>query len=76
MEKLISVLSSEKPGIDWANETDVLEDGLLDSMDLISIIPAIEEAFDIEIGMEYMDTENFESAEKMWAMIQEIQGEA
>ncbi len=76
MEQLIEVLNGVKSGIDWANEEELLEDGLLDSMDLVSIIPALEEAFGIEIGMEYMDTENFENVGKMWAMVQEIQGEA
>ncbi len=76
MDKLIEVLDGVKAGIDWADEDELLEDGILDSMDLIGIIPAIEEAFDIEIGMEYMDTDNFENVERMWAMIQEIKGEA
>ncbi len=76
MEQLINVLNGVKQGIDWSNENSLVEDGLLDSIDLINIIPALEEAFDIEIGMEYMDAENFENLETMWTMIQEIKGEA
>ncbi len=76
MDQLIEVLNGVKAGIDWAGEEALLEDGVLDSMDLITIIPAIEGAFDIEISMEYMDTENFENVDRMWAMIREIQGEA
>ena len=37
-------------------------------------IPQLESVFEIEIGMEYMDEENFESVETMWNMINEIQG--
>ncbi len=74
MDELVDVLDSVKKGINWKEETALVEDGLIDSMDLINLIPALEDAFGIEIGMEYMDTENFENLDSMWAMIQEIRG--
>ncbi len=74
MDELVDVLDSVKRGINWKEEKALVEDGLIDSMDLINLIPALEDAFGIEIGMEYMDTENFENLDSMWAMIQEIRG--
>ncbi len=74
MDELVLVLDGVKKGINWREETALVEDGLIDSMDLINLIPALEEAFNIEIGMEYMDAENFENLDSMWQMIQEIRG--
>lgn len=74
MEQLLNVLNETKGGIDWQNEKELVTDGLLDSIDLVAIIPKLEGAFGIEIGMEYLDAENFENIEAMWDMIQEIKG--
>jgi acyl carrier protein len=37
------------------------------------MIAEIEDTFDIEIDMEYMTNENFDTVEAMWNMIQELQ---
>ncbi len=74
MEELLKVLKEIRDEVDWENEKQLISDGLLDSIDLVAIIPQLESVFEIEIGMEYMDEENFESVETMWNMINEIQG--
>ena len=73
MEKIIEILTSIKSGVDWANEDQIVTDGLLDSIDVTELITALEEEFDIEIGMEYMENENFDSVAAMWDMVQELQ---
>ncbi len=74
MEELLKVLKEIRDEVDWENEKQLISDGLLDSIDLVAIISQLESVFEIEIGMEYMDEENFESVETMWNMINEIQG--
>ena len=32
----------------------------------------LEDEFDVEIGMEYMENENFDSAAAIWEMIEEL----
>jgi len=73
MEKIIEILTSIKSGVDWANEDQIVTGGLLDSIDVTELITALEEEFDIEIGMEYMENENFDSVAAMWDMVQELQ---
>ena len=73
MEKIIEILTSIKSGVDWANEDQIVTGGLLDSIDVTELITALEEEFDIEIGMEYMENENFDSVEAMWEMVEELQ---
>ncbi len=60
-------------GIDFTVETGLISGHILDSIDVTTLISELETEFDIEITMEYMDNDNFDSAEAIWEMIQEIQ---
>ncbi|MBR3234150.1 MAG: acyl carrier protein [Atopobiaceae bacterium] len=73
MDRIIEILSSIKSGVDFANEDQIVSGGILDSIDITELITALEEEFDIEIGMEYMENENFDSVEAIWDMVQELQ---
>ena len=73
MEKVLEILKGIKSGIDFENEENLISGKILDSIDIANLIAEIEDGFDIEIGMEYMENSNFESAEAIWNMIQEIQ---
>ena len=53
----------------------MVDSGLLDSVDVVNIIADIEEKFGIEVSMEYIDSENFNSIENIWKMLEEIKNE-
>ncbi len=73
MEKIIEILEEIKSGVDFENETELVTGKILDSIEITSLISALEEEFDIEIGMEYMENSNFDSVEAIWNMVQELQ---
>jgi acyl carrier protein len=73
MEKIIEILEEIKSGVDYENETELVTGKILDSIEITSLISALEEEFDIEIGMEYMENSNFDSVEAIWNMVQELQ---
>ena len=73
MDKIIEILSSIKSGVDFANEEEIVTGGILDSIDVTEFITALEEEFDIEIGMEYMENENFDSVAAIYEMLEELQ---
>jgi acyl carrier protein len=75
MEKIIEILKSVKTGVDFEHEEGLVTKKILDSIDIATLISTIEEEFDIEIGMEYMENENFDSAQAIWNMVQEIDEE-
>lgn len=75
MEKIIEILSSLKSGVDFANAEGIVTNKIIDSIDIASLISMIEEEFDVEIGMEYMENENFDSVEAIWEMVQDLQDE-
>lgn len=72
MEKLLKLLSENYPAINFANEKSLISSGVLDSVEVISIITELEDVFDISISMEYIKPENFDSVEAMWKMIKEL----
>lgn len=69
-EKLLQVLSDTCPGVDFETETSLIDDGLLESLDLVTIVAELMDAFDVEITVEDLLPENFNSADAMLAMIQ------
>ena len=72
MEQLKELLKANFPAIDWENGTSLASDGALDSVTMVSIITLIEDKYDIEVTMEYIRPESFESAETIWEMIDEL----
>ena len=73
MEELIKLLSETIEGVDFENEDRLMTDKVISSIDLTEIIAEIEDHYDIEIDMEYLIPENFESAQAMLNMIEELQ---
>lgn len=73
MEELVKLLSETIEGVDFENEERLMTDKIISSIDLTEIIAEIEDHYDIEIDMEYMVPENFESAKAMLNMIEELQ---
>ena len=56
-------------GIDWRKETHLVDDRILDSLAVITMITDLEEEFHVEIKAEEITRENFNSAEAIWKMI-------
>lgn len=75
MEKLMNILKELRPEIDFAKETSLIDGGILDSFDMVSLIGELNESFGIEISFEDMEPENFNSAEQMYRMIVRLQNE-
>ena len=72
MEKLLEILKSIRPDVDFANETALIDDGILDSFDVVSIISELDDAFGVQVRINELDPENFNSAEAIWNLVQEL----
>lgn len=70
MEKLINLLSEICPNIDFAHETALVDDGLIDSFEMVSIVSTIMENYDIELDVDDLMPENFNSVNDMMKLIQ------
>ncbi len=72
MEKLLKILKGIKPEVDFENETALIENGLLDSFDVIQIINAVSDEFVVDISAAEVVPENFNSIQAIWDMIQRL----
>ncbi|MCM1159732.1 MAG: phosphopantetheine-binding protein [Roseburia sp.] len=75
MEKLMSILKELRPEVDFEKETKLIDGGILDSFDLVSLIGELNESFEIEISFDDMEPENFNSAKQIYQMIVRLQNE-
>lgn len=73
MEKLLEILNDIQPNADYETCTTLIDDEVLDSFAILSIVGELEEAFDIEITPVDIVPENFNSAQALWAMVQRLQ---
>ena len=69
METLMEILEDVNEGIDWAHETKLIDDRIIDSLTVISMIADLEEAFQIVIRAEEITRDKFNSVESIWNMI-------
>lgn len=75
MEELLKILNEFRPDIDFVNNTALIDEGLLDSLDIINIISELDFKFDIEIPVEEITPENFNSAKAMLQLIDRLKNE-
>jgi len=73
MEQIREMLIQNFPNIDFDSEKQLMSNGILDSLAVVSIIAELENMFGIEITMEYIQPQYFESIETMWEMVEELQ---
>ena len=75
MEELLEVLQDIKDDVDFETCTTLIDDHILDSFDILQLISALNDTFDISIPASEIVPENFNSAEALWKMVQKLQEE-
>lgn len=74
-EKLFEILEDINPEVDFEECTTLIDDHLLDSLSLISLIADLEDEFDITIPTVEIIPDNFNSAAAILAMVERLQEE-
>ncbi len=69
---LLELLQGVRPDVDFENETALIDDGILDSFDVVSIISEIDDAFGVQIRISELDPENFNSMESIMTLINKL----
>lgn len=75
MDDLIEILNSIKPYVDFTKEENLMEDEILDSFDIVTLVSQINDKFDVEIGPKDLVPENFKSAKTIYDLILKLQDE-
>ncbi len=74
MEKIFNMLAEIRPEHDFRNSDDFIEEGLLDSFDIITLIDMLQEEYNVTIdGLEIIP-ENFCSAEAIASLVEKSGG--
>ena len=68
----MKILKDIRPDIDFENEKALIDDGYLDSFDVVSIISALDDEFGVQVRINELDPENFNSVEAIWKLVQEL----
>ena len=72
-KQIIEILSEICPGVDFETETALIDDGLIDSLDIVAVVTELMEAFDVELGVDDLTPENFNSVEAIEELIESKQ---
>jgi len=75
MEELIEILSDIDPDIDYETYDGLVDDGILTSFELVSLVAQIAEVFGVRIPPDQIVPENFNSAESIYSLIRKLEGE-
>lgn len=75
MKELLEILEDIKPGVDYENSETLIDDHLLDSLSILSLVAEIEDNFDVVIPTVEIVPANFNSTKKIMALITRLQEE-
>jgi acyl carrier protein len=69
MEELIKLLNELHDDVDFEAEEALVDDGIIDSLDIVTLVTEINDRFDVSIPPEEIIPDNFNSAKALWALI-------
>lgn len=75
MEQILKILREVRPDVEFEKEKKLIDDGILDSFDIITIVSEFNETFDIDIDVEDLEPVNFNTVEAMQQLIKRLQEE-
>lgn len=73
MDRLLEILREVRDDVDFENEKHLIDDEILDSFDIVDIVGELCSEFDVNITVNELLPENFNSVEAMWELIQNLQ---
>ena len=72
MEQLIEILNELHGDVDFLTAEGLIDDGILDSLDMVTLVTEINDKFDVSIPAEEIIPENFNSAKALFELIQKL----
>lgn len=74
-EEIMEILEELRPDVEFENEKKLIDDGILDSFDIVSLVGELNNAFDVAINVEDLLPENFNCVDAMVELVQHLQEE-
>ena len=73
-EQIIEILTEICPGVDFEQETSLIDDGLIDSLDIVAVVTDLMDTSDVQLGVDDLTPENFNSVDAICQLIERAQG--
>lgn len=70
-EKILEILSELRPECDFENSESFIEEGLLDSMDIVALVDSVEEEYGITIPGTAISAKNFGNLDSIVKLIEQ-----
>ncbi len=75
MEKLLEILNDLHPDVDFETEEHLIDDVIIDSFDIVTLISEIQDNYDVTISAKDIVPEIFNSARALYELIQRLEEE-
>lgn len=75
MEKLLEILDELHPDVDFETEEHLIDNKILDSFDIVTLVAEIDAEYDVAIPAEELIPENFNSAKALYALVEKLTDE-
>jgi acyl carrier protein len=72
MEELLEILRDLHDDVDYDTCTTLIDDRILDSFDIVTLVAEVDDKLDVQIPPEELIPENFNSASAIWALIERL----
>ena len=72
-ERVLQILQEVRHDVDFEKETKLIDDGILDSFDIIAVVSELNENFEIEITADEMEPENFNTLDAVVELVESLQ---
>lgn len=73
IEEIMNILAEVKPGLQVPPDEELVRTGLLDSVDIMSVVMALAEEWDLEISPLDLKEENFHTANAILALVNRLE---
>lgn len=72
LEKILEILQSVRGDVDFEKEEALIDDGILDSFDIVGVVAELCEEFDITITADQLEPENFNNVNAIVNLVEQI----
>lgn len=72
-EEVIEILTEVRPDIDLSGEVKLIDDGELESLDVVALVGELNDEFDINISVKHLIPENFNSVDAIVKLVESLQ---
>lgn len=71
-KKILQILQEVRHDVEFEKETKLIDDRILDSFDIISIVSGLNEEFEIEITADELEPENFNALSAIVSLVESM----